>query len=430
MMVLPPSVLACIRRLEEAGFEAYAVGGCVRDALLGRRPQDYDLCTGATPQEMREIFSDFRLVLAGEKHGTVTVIAEGVPVEITAFRAEGDYRDHRRPGWVRFVRSLEADLARRDFTVNAMAWSPKRGLQDPFGGREDLKQGILRCVGDPDRRFEEDALRILRCVRFAVRYGFAVEEATRAAMARNVALLEGLARERVFSELCGILPKLKARDLESYAFVFTQVLPELAPTVGFQQKNPHHIYDVYTHTAHVVEAVGEDLALRWAALLHDVGKPETFTLDGQGVGHFLGHAQVSANMAEAALLRLKAPRALREQAVTLIAQHMAYLEPDQKLLSRRRSRLGQDTLQKLITLQEADTGGKGTDPHRDYFAAIRAMMAQAPSLTVKDLAVTGHDLMALGLTGKAIGQAQRKLLRLVLEEGLPNDKNTLMEELL
>ena len=439
-MFLPEYVADCIRMLEEAGFAAYAVGGCVRDALLGLQPQDYDLCTHARPDEIRRVFAGFRQILAGEKHGTVTVLVEGNPVEITTFRTEGDYPDSRHPQWVEFVPEIEKDLARRDFTVNAMAYSPTRGFADPFGGREDLKNKILRAIGHPEKRFTEDALRILRGVRFAVRYGLAVEESTIKAMETLSPRMEALSRERVFDELCKLLPLVSAEDLLRYGPILTQVIPELAPLQGFDQRNRHHIYDAYTHTAHVVAAVPADLTLRWAALLHDLGKPASFTLDEQGEGHFHGHAAISAELANEILHRLKAPTVLRERVVLLIEKHMVWLEVTKPTIRRWVSRLGMEAMEQLMCLQEADTGSKGTeDPAKNpYFSGIQALMHEIRQedacLQIKDLAVNGHDLMALGLSGKAIGQMLNRLLELVMDETVNNEKAALLariqEELL
>ena len=240
MMVLPPYVRTCLDMLEAAGFAAYAVGGCVRDSLLGLTPHDFDLCTSATPQQVRQVFSDYRLVLAGEKHGTVTVVMDSQLVEITTFRLEGGYRDNRHPDWVKFVPSVEEDLSRRDFTVNAMAYSPKRGFADPFGGRDDLEKKILRAVGQPAVRFTEDSLRILRGLRFSVRYQLLPEKATWEAMVSLAPLMEHLARERVFDELCKLLPLINAQQLRAFAPILCQVLPELQPMVDYKQHSRHH----------------------------------------------------------------------------------------------------------------------------------------------------------------------------------------------
>ena len=432
-MVLPEYVKECVDALERAGFAAYAVGGCVRDDLLGLTPQDYDLCTSALPEETESVFADRKLVLAGKKHGTVVVVAEKGVVEITTFRTEGAYRDNRHPDWVEFVPRVEADLARRDFTVNAMAWSPTRGYADPFGGREDLKNGILRAVGDPEKRFQEDSLRILRGVRFAVRYGLRVEEATEKAMLSQAHLMDNLARERVFEELCKLLPHVTAEDLIRFAPILAAVIPELGPMIGFDQRSPHHAYDLFTHVAHVVAGVPVDLTLRWAALLHDIGKIPTLTQDETGRGHFYGHAGVGAEMADNVLRRLKAPTQLREDVAALIGKHMTKLEPDKKVLRRWLGRLGYPTIDQLLKLQEADMGSKGTGKpeEMEQFPKIRGIleeiMAENACLSLKDLAVNGHDLMALGYQGKEIGERLNALLELVLDEKVANEKDALLE---
>ena len=431
-MFLPPNIQNCIDLLEAAGFAAYAVGGCVRDACLGRNPHDYDLCTGALPAQTEAVFRDFRLVLAGEKHGTVTVITEDGPVEITTFRTEGGYRDNRHPDWVKFVPDIQGDLARRDFTVNAMAYSPTRGFADPFGGREDLRNHVLRAVGDPEARFREDSLRILRGVRFAARFGLTLEERTMQAMLSQAGLMENLARERVFEELCKLLLVAKAEDITRFAPILAAVIPELAPMIGFDQRSPHHAYDLITHTAHVVEGVPPTLPLRWAALLHDTGKVKTFTLDATGRGHFYGHAKDSAAIADDILRRLKAPTALREEVVPLIGRHMTRLQPDRKLLRRQVSKYGFPMVEAQLALQQADMGSKGTveDDGSAVFAEVRQLLADLKAedacLSLKDLAVNGNDLMALGFQGRAIGACLNRLLELVVEERLPNKKEALL----
>lgn len=431
-MFLPAYITACLDALEGAGFAAYAVGGCVRDALLSLTPQDYDLCTSALPEETEQVFRDKKLVLAGKKHGTVGVVTESGVVEITTFRTEGGYQDNRHPDWVKFVPDINEDLARRDFTVNAMAYSPKRGFADPFGGREDLKCHILRAVGDPQLRFREDSLRILRGARFAVRYSLTVENATWEAMLSQAHLMDNLARERVFEELCKLLPVISAADLLRYQHILAAAIPELQPMIGFDQHSPHHAYDLYEHTARVTGALPGDLTLRWAGLLHDTGKISTFTRDETGRGHFYGHASESAAIADAVLRRLKAPNQLREDVTELIHAHMTKLEPEKKLLRHRLSKLGEKKLRQLLTLQEADMGSKGTGKtdEMDQFPRLRQLLeeilAEHACLSLKDLAVSGHDLMDLGLTGKEIGRALNYLLEQILEERLPNEKTALL----
>ena len=306
MIRLPAHAARAIEQLEGAGFETWAVGGCVRDSLRGAAPHDWDLCTAARPEQMKAVFAGERVLETGLKHGTLTLLTDGGPLEITTFRADGGYSDGRHPDAVRFVGSVEDDLARRDFTVGAMAWHPARGLCDPYGGLDDLQDGILRAVGDPDARFTEDGLRILRAVRFASQLGFAVEPQTAAAMRRQLARLDCVAAERVREELtrtlCG---RFVQRALLSYRDVLAAVLPELVPMFDCAQQNPHHLYDVWEHSVRAVGQVPAVPALRWAMLLHDCGKPACKTIDEKGVGHFYGHPKVSREIAERIVQRLR-----------------------------------------------------------------------------------------------------------------------------
>ena len=432
-MDVPAYVLTLMHRLEQAGFAAYAVGGCVRDSLLGLTPHDYDLCTAAPPEKIREIFQDYPMFLSGIRHGTVSIICPEQVVEITTFRTESGYSDHRHPDQVAFVPQVEADLARRDFTINALAWSPSRGLCDPFGGRADLENRVLRAVGEPSARFREDPLRILRGLRFSARFRLTPEERTLAAMLDLAPLMDSLARERVFSELCGLLPWVTAADLALFAPILAQVIPELAPCVGLDQRSPHHAYDLFTHIAHVVEAVPAELPLRWAALLHDVGKPRCFTTDATGRGHFYGHAQVGADMAGEILLRLKAPTALTEAVVWLISKHMTPLEPDRKLLRRRLSQYGPQRTRQLLALQKADFCSKGVADAEDAAALeetgrlLEALLQEELCLSVSDLAVNGEDLISLGFQpGPQLGRCLQALLEQVVSEKLPNTRPALL----
>ena len=431
-MYLPSYVQTCIDALEAAGFAAYAVGGCVRDSLLGLEPADYDLCTSALPDQTEAVFQNCKLVLAGKKHGTVGVVTEGGVVEITTFRTEGAYLDNRHPEWVEFVEDVTGDLARRDFTVNAMAYSPTRGFADPFGGQEDLKNHVLRAVGDPETRFREDSLRILRGARFAAKYRLIPHPETEQAMFALRDLMENLARERVFDELCKLITYADTADLLRFCPIITAAIPELAPCVGFDQHNPHHIYDIFEHTARVVEGVPRDLTLRWAALLHDVGKPDSFTQEENGRGHFYGHPKISAQMADVILRRLKAPTALREDVVFLCDRHMVTLEPDRKLLRRRLSQYGAERAKLLLAIQRADLIATGTRTaeeasyYNEVEAILNALLAEDQCFQIKDLAVNGNDLMALGLKGRAIGQTLQHLLNLVIEEQIPNERDALL----
>ena len=432
-MKLPPAVLECMDALHLAGYQAYAVGGCVRDSLLGLQPHDYDLCTDATPEQTAAVFQNYQLVRNGEKHGTVGVVIEGQVYEITTFRTEGTYSDSRHPDSVSFEKSLKKDLARRDFTVNAMAYCPEEGYIDPFGGSNDLVYGNLKTVGKPEARFREDALRILRGVRFALRFRLTPEEQTKKAMLKLAPTLDQLACERVFTELCGILPLATARDLLSYAPILTQVIPELKDCLNFNQHSRHHAYDVYTHTAYVTEAVPDHLGLRLAALLHDIGKPAVFYRDENGSGHFPEHARVGAEKADQILRRLKAPNALREQVVFLVGHHMTPFEADRTLLRRRLSKYGEENCRLLLQLQKADFCSKGVQGESPDYEAIEQMLdeilREAPCLQAKDLAIGGKELMELGFEpGPKLGQALEALFLLVVDETLPNEPEALLNK--
>lgn len=430
-MYLPQKVRYCLNALEQAGYSAFTVGGCVRDALLGLEPQDYDICTSATPEQTAVVFARHRLVRNGEKHGTVGVVLEDQVYEITTFRTEGGYSDNRHPDCVNFVTHIEDDLARRDFTVNAMAYSPTDGYIDPWGGKADLEKGILRAVREPAIRFREDALRILRGVRFAVRFRLEPDQATEDAMNELAPLLENLAKERIFSELCKLIPHVTGQDLIRYKKIITQVIPELAPAVDFQQHSPHHAYDVYTHTAYVVESVPGELPLRLAALLHDIAKPAVFTQDENGRGHFYEHAKEGALMADALLQRLHAPNALREQVVFLIEHHMTPFEPDKKLLRRRLANYGEENIRMLLALQKADFSSKGVDAETPLFSTIEGLLEEIAQegacLSIKDLAINGKDILALGIEpGPHIGECMKFLLDLIQDEFLTNTPDTLI----
>lgn len=434
-MVLPKDVLFCMNKLEKAGHTVYAVGGCVRDAMLGLTAKDYDLCTSATPEEMIQIFNGYELVRNGEKHGTIGVVLHHTLYEITTYRTESGYADHRHPDQVTFVTDIREDLARRDFTVNAMAFHPKTGYVDPFGGQKDLFAGILRTVGDPETRFREDGLRILRGVRFACRFRLEIDRPTYQAMNQLTELLDQLALERIAGEMTQILCHMQKGDLVRFRKIILQVVPELRDSVGFQQHSPHHTYDVFTHTDLVLGASEEDPAVRWAALLHDVGKPRVFTQDENGKGHFYGHAQESAQIAEEVLRRMKLSNALREQALFLITHHMDTITPDKAALRKKLSKYGSENLQKLLSLQEADQAGKGKCKpfSANSFEKIRIILEKLEKtegkLQLRDLAVNGHDLMELGYpAGPELGDCQKALLELVLSGEIPNEKEALLQK--
>lgn len=432
--VLPPQVLDALDRLHQAGYEAWIVGGCVRDLLLGRVPTDYDITTSALPPQTKEVFRDRRVVETGIRHGTVTLLEEGMPLEITTYRVDGTYSDARHPDGVTFTTSLREDAARRDFTVNAMAYAPGLGLRDDFGGQEDLAHRLIRAVGDPDRRFQEDALRVLRAIRFASVLDFALEEQTAAAARRQAAGLQKVSAERVFQELSKLLCGPKAGQvLLAYPDILGQVIPELLPMVGFDHRNRHHCYDVYTHTAVAVDHVPPQLPLRLAMLLHDIGKPDTFSLGEDGQGHFYGHPRRSVELAEGILLRLRAPKKLREQVLTLVRYHDVQIEEDPARLRRWLHKLGPEGFFALLAIQRGDAAGQAPayctriERADRLESQARALLAQTPCLTLADLAVNGHDLLQLGYRGPALGRALQRLLEEVLAGRLANEKAALLQ---
>lgn len=430
--MFPAQVSAILERLEQAGFAAYAVGGCVRDTLLGRVPQDWDVATSARPEQTAALFAG-RSIPTGLQHGTVTVRQEGLSVEVTTFRADGPYSDHRRPDAVYFSDSLAEDLCRRDLTVNAMAMDRRGVLTDLHGGREDLRRGLLRCVGEPDRRFDEDALRIMRTLRFASVLGFTVEERTAAALHRCAPLLGSIAAERLLSEmdrlLCGryVLPVLLA-----YPDVLGVFLPELLPCVGFDQRNRHHLYDVWGHTSRAVAAVPPEPVLRWTMLLHDVGKPPCFTVDDRGVGHFYGHPKVSAELAETACRRLRMDKRTAHQVVMLVQWHDRDIPRTEKAIARAVHQLGEGTFRQLLAVKRADNLAQHPD-YRYRLADIdraeeilNTLLEKQACFSLRDLAVNGRDLTALGLRGPAIGQTLNALLTQVMDGALPNQRDALL----
>ena len=436
-MKLPQDAARALEMLESAGWESYAVGGCVRDSLLGIEPHDWDLCTAAPPEEMKKVFAGERVLETGLKHGTLTLLAPSGPLEITTFRTESGYSDGRHPDSVAFVRNIHADLARRDFTVNAMAYSPVHGLRDDFGGQEDLKNGVLRCVGDPGERFREDALRLLRALRFAARFGLTIEEKTAAALRENRALLCHVSPERIFSELKGILCARGAGEmLLAFPEVFFAFLPELAPMQGFDTRRPqNHCWDVWGHTAHAVDAIAPEPVLRLTMLFHDSGKPETFRFDAQaGFGRFPGHPAISARIADTALRRLRCDNATRERVITLVENHEMRTGHGKKDLRRLLAKIGEESMRDLLLVRRADAAAHAPEAAARLTALagederlLNEIVAEHGCLHVKDLAVSGNDLLALGLKpGSAVGETLSRLLDLVLDEAIPNEKEALL----
>lgn len=439
---LPRDAAWLLQTLRGAGHTAYVVGGCVRDSLLGRQPGDWDLCTSARPDQMRALFRDRQLILTGEKHGTVGVVLQGKVYEITTYRLDGAYRDHRHPEQVRFVGDLARDLARRDFTINAMAYAPGEGVIDLYGGRRDLKAGIVRCVGDPDARFAEDALRILRALRFAARLGFALDPDTARAAEQAARTLQSVSAERLYAELDGILMAAGAgKVLAAYGDVLAGAVPEIGPCMGCTQPGRWHCYDVWQHTAAavgVLDTRGQDTrgarVLCWATFLHDIAKPLCRSVGPDGAAHFKGHNQRGAVLARTILRRLKAPAYLVEGAVGLIAIHDAPLPADDAGILKSLNRYGAVFLRRLCALKYADLDAHAQTAEvalrREDVAVFERRMgelAKTGCYTMRQLAVNGADLMQAGMpAGPAVGRMLHQLLFAVMEGRLPNEREALL----
>lgn len=431
---IPEYVAFILTALETAGYEAWCVGGAVRDSLLGLPPGDWDIATSARPEQVQKLFPAYTHP-TGLQHGTVTVTLPGWSgVEITTFRRDGAYLDGRHPDAVAFTSSLTEDLSRRDFTVNAMAVNREGVIADPWGGRADLRAGLLRAVGDPAFRFREDALRILRGLRFSARLGFALEDGTAAALRALASRLDGIAPERIRVELEGLLcGSHAARTLLAYPDVLGTVLPEIQPSVGFDQRTRYHCYDVWEHTAYSVDAVPPVPVLRWAMLLHDLGKPAVFTLDAEGHGHFYGHWRESVRIAETILSRLRMDNARKAVILILVERHDAPLAFTRKAVRRNLSQYGEDILRQLLAVKRADTLAHAP-AFRDRVSLIDQWeilldetLAAEDCFSLKQLAVKGGDLTALGLRGSVVGETLRTLLSLVINEDILNDRDILLD---
>ncbi len=433
-MDMPKNVDTAINLLQSAGFEAYAVGGCVRDSLLGKTPNDWDITTSAKPEDMKSVFADFHCIDTGIKHGTVTVVIDGEPLEITTFRLDGEYEDNRHPKSVTFTSNLGADLGRRDFTVNAMAYSKMTGTVDLFGGQNDLKNKIIRCVGDPDRRFNEDALRILRALRFASALDFEIEEKTAQSLLKNRALLGNISEERIAKELlklvCG---KGAKRILTDFAPVLFEILPELQPMYKNSHDNPHHCYDIYEHTLIAVESIDPEPTLRFAMLLHDCGKPAVKKFDENGVAHFYGHQRISAEISAQILARLKVSNKFRDEILFLVSNHDRWeLYENTEKMPRYLSKFGLDGVLNLLKVMRADVLAQSPeyryriDQIADAEEIAKNLAAQKPCLSLSELQINGRTLMDIGIPqGRKLGAVLAQLLDEVIDGVTKNTQEAL-----
>ena len=431
---VPEEVQYIIGTLEENGYEAFIVGGCVRDAVLGKEPEDWDICTSALPEQTIKCFKEQHIIETGLKHGTVTIVVEHKPFEITTYRIDGSYSDNRHPDSVEFVNDLKEDLSRRDFTINAMAYNPDRGVVDFFDSISDIKDHVIRCVGDADKRFQEDALRIMRALRFAAVLGFDIEEKTSAAIFRNKELLKNIAAERISSEINKLIVGQNIGDLLlNYTSVIKTIIPEISEMIGFEQNNPYHYLDVWRHTIESVVNAPADKVLRLTMLFHDIAKPKCYTVN-DSVGHFYGHPQVSADMTKQILKRLKYDKDTVKTVTQLIFYHDTDIQPKRKHIRRWLNRIGEERFRRLIEVMKADVMAQSERSRMEKISELEKVIPvldeiikQQLCFSLRDLDVNGRDLIAAGVTeGAEIGKTLNRLLEMVIDELLENEKDKLI----
>lgn len=426
---LPDKVSYIIEKLEAAGYEAYAVGGCVRDSLLGRVPDDWDITTSANPYEVKAIFP--RTIDTGIQHGTVTVMMDKEGFEVTTYRIDGEYEDSRHPKEVVFTRNLEEDLKRRDFTINAMAYNNRSGIVDIFGGMDDLTNKMIRCVGEARERFTEDALRIMRAVRFSAQLGYEIEENTKRAIIELAPNLKNISAERIQVELVKLLVSPNPDYIRAaYDLGITSViLPEFDRAMETKQNNPHHMYTVGEHLLHSVKAIRADKALRIAALLHDIGKPDTKTTDEDGIDHFYGHVELGEEMAIKILKRLKFDNDTIGKVRKYIKYHDYQIGVTPKAVRRAMNKIGVEYFAQVMEMKQADMRAQSLYQREEKEAKWQQVwelyqerLEKAECVTIKDLAINGTDLIRLGVAqGKEIGEVLNLLLQEVLDAP---EKNT------
>lgn len=435
-MTLSNNAERLISVIEQQGYKAYAVGGCVRDYLLGRDCDDVDIATSATPFDIEQILTDncISFIETGLKHGTVTALLDGESFEITTYRTDGSYLDSRHPENVSFVTNLREDLSRRDFTINALAYNDSRGIVDAFGGQQDIKDRLIRAVGDPDTRFKEDALRIMRAIRFSSVLSFEIESKTKKALFNNKELLKNVSVERLFAELSKLLLGDNVfNTLVEYRDIIAVIIPELEAIFNVPQNTNWHIYDVWEHTCKSVECAPKDLSLRLTMLLHDIGKAYTKTTDALGFDHFRGHQQISAYYAEGVLKRFKVSNEIFNRVMSLVPIHDMHIGTDEKKIKRWLSKVGEAQLRDLVEVKRADKlaqNPKMTQPELEKLniteSLIDIILSKGEPFSVKDLAVNGNDLIALGYKGKEIGECLNTILNAVIDGKVENDKSKLI----
>lgn len=432
---LPDKVHKIINILEEAGYEAYAVGGCVRDSILGRKPDDWDITTSAEPEETKRLFA--RTIDTGIRHGTVTVMLDREGFEVTTYRIDGDYEDGRHPKEVTFTASLEEDLKRRDFTINAMAYNESQGLVDIYGGLADIKAGVIRCVGDAKERFTEDALRMMRAVRFSAQLGYRIDEDTRTAMTELAPNLQKISAERIQTELVKLVvsPHPDYLRIAYETGITAQILPEFDLCMKTMQNNPHHCYDVGEHILHSMLAVEPDKVLRLGMLFHDIGKPQTMTVDEEGITHNKKHPVVGAEMTRKILRRLKFDNDTIDKVTKLVLYHDQEIVAAPAGVRRAVNRIGEDIFPLLFAVRRADVSAQSDYLREDKLRKLsyieglyEEIRSQGDAVSLKNLAITGTDLIAQGRKpGREIGIVLQELLEKVLEDPSLNTPEKLLE---
>ncbi|MBE6037601.1 MAG: HD domain-containing protein [Anaerofustis stercorihominis] len=435
MWILPENVNKALGILHENGFEGYLVGGCVRDRIMNREIHDYDITTNAKTDELKQIFSGYQQILAGEKHGTVSVVIHGEVLEITTYRSDGEYLDGRHPESVTFVTDLKEDVSRRDFTMNAIAYNDKEGYVDYFNGLEDIKCSVIRCVGDADTRFKEDALRIMRGVRFSAQFGFDLETKTLEAAINNRYLLGKVSKERIFTELCKLVAgKYAGKAVRDNIIVLSAIIPELSEMIDFTQDNPHHNLNLLDHTVRVVDNLPYDISLRLAGLFHDIAKPKCVSVDSDGIKHFYNHPVVGEEMVRGILLSLRSDSKTLEDVCTLVRYHDHPIENTPQSIKKMLSKIGERLFFMLMDLKIADNIAQDpkyrrTDLYYDIISSAKEIIAKEECFSLKDMKLNGKDILSLGVKpSKAVGECLNYLLENVIEGKFPNEREFLMNE--
>lgn len=435
-----PESKTAIDTLKSKGFEAFLIGGSVRDFVMGLPIGDIDITTNATPDEVKQVFADFRVVETGIKHGTVTVIIDNEPLEITTYRSESTYSDNRHPDSVTFSKSLADDVVRRDFTMNGIAYDFDNGFCDLVGGLDDIKNHTIRCIGNAETRFREDALRILRAMRFASVLGFEIEEETKKAIHNCRELLKNISAERIREEFIKLICGKNAYNvLQEFSDVVTVFIPEIRECVDFEQKNRHHCFDVYTHTLKAVDLSPQNAIIRLALFFHDIGKPSVAHFDEKGEQHYYSHPKKSAEITEKIMSRLRFDNDTKNKVVTLVKMHDSPImvndmtKPDRKRLKKIMSQIGADLIFDLIEIKLCDNSAqnpeyfRGEDFYRETRDIVNEIINEKECFSIKHLAIDGNDLIALGYKGKKIGETLQKLLTAVIDGKVENEKSELIK---